>query len=102
MLEPSHVGAGQVPQADASHRRGVSCLRPGLGQSVLELCLPVLVQDLLRFNSASDAFGLLSEAKGKNEDSMMPQLVGDWGTPVSGSYKAATVIGPDVEVILLM
>eukprot|EP00439_Symbiodinium_sp_Y106_P081669 s689_g20.t2 len=37
-------------------------------------------------------------AKGKNEDSMMPQLVGDWGTPVSGSYKAATVIGPDVEV----
>ncbi|CAE7538571.1 unnamed protein product, partial [Symbiodinium sp. CCMP2456] len=25
--------------------------------------------------------------KGKNENSMMPQLVGDWGTPVPGSYK---------------
>mmetsp|Transcript_23839 Transcript_23839/g.49001 ORF Transcript_23839/g.49001 Transcript_23839/m.49001 type:complete len:484 (+) Transcript_23839:77-1528(+) len=41
--------------------------------------------------------------KGKNENSMMPQLVGDWGTPVPGSYKAATaLIGPDVEVGLSM
>ena len=37
--------------------------------------------------------------KGKNENSMMPQLVGDWGTPVPGSYKEClTLIGPDVEV----
>ena len=29
----------------------------------------------------------------------MPQLVGDWGTPVPGSYKEClTMIGPDVEV----
>eukprot|EP00439_Symbiodinium_sp_Y106_P008793 s1795_g1.t1 len=36
--------------------------------------------------------------KGKNENSMMPQLVGDWGTPVPGSYKEClTLIGPDVE-----
>ena len=34
---------------------------------------------------------------------MMPQLVGDWGTPVPGSYKAAAaLIGPDVEVLLLV
>ncbi|CAE7467126.1 unnamed protein product, partial [Symbiodinium pilosum] len=37
--------------------------------------------------------------KGKNESHLMPQLVGDWGTPLPGSYKECmTMIGPDVEV----
>ena len=45
--EPSDAGAGQAPEAHAAggHEQGVSRLRPGLGRSPLERCLPVVCFD---------------------------------------------------------